>query len=934
MTHLRLEDPVFRILLAILSAVFLSFASIAFFNSASQPTDENIFMDVPSYVRVGTAFPGVPLDVKPFRGGVAYGGPPAPGDSIKENDLLLSIGRSPVRTMESFRRTLVSIISDSVTIGILRPSGPHTIRWLVRRTDLVPERFSEQPPSVLVVEVARGGASDRAGIKVGDFIERINGVGFKTSAEADRVMRQGSSGKATTYEVSRNGAVLTLHVVLAKFGFALGTLMLFLAGVVYILIGTFLGVKRPAFLSARLLALYMVFLGYFIAIVAIRREPSLSPFGVVQRILGVYGVFLGAVFAFHSGLLFPWQREIAVWRKRCVTVMYVVAALSPVVLLLNNTLWQLLLLALIVFLGLVVNPPFTRAGTPQQRALGRPIKIVAILTVAGSLVCTALLSIFGRGDLISVVGILLIFVPLAYLYTIGHYRLLDLDLRVRRNVQYSLLSWLWGGCVALLLVWCFLSLPAIPFPLPHIVLSGFSVEVRQELPTPEEQVIAQRAASMILGVGVWFALWKVRSVGQRLLDRKYHRAQFDYKRAAQEIAGVLATRLSMSDLVRGLVDALMDLLKLRSAALLIFRDGSTCCCDAASGVSGEAWHTFSCALDGRFAATLSAINDSMRVDHMPADIASHLERMQFEYVIPIRSKETLSGAILVGQKLADTPQSAEDLAFLAGVAQQLSVSIENAFLYEGLAEQERMRHELSIARQIQLGSLPSATPRIAGLDIAGQSTPALEVGGDFFDYLDGSGHDLMVVVGDVSGKGTSAALYMSKVQGILRSLHQFGLGPGELFLRANRLLCADMQKNSFITAAAALFMPQQRRVTLVRAGHLPVFAYRASTHCIDRIVPRGLGLGLSDAAIFASELEERLECYEPGDVFLLVTDGVTETRDTSGREYGEERLTEIFAASASLAAQEIRDRVADNLAAFSSGCEPHDDQTIVVIRTS
>jgi len=426
----------------------------------------------------------------------------------------------------------------------------------------------------------------------------------------------------------------------------------------------------------------------------------------------------------------------------------------------------------------------------------------------------------------------------------------------------------------------------------------------------------------------------LRAVGQRLLDRKYHRTQFDYKRAAREIADVLATKLSMTDLARGLVDALLDLLRIRSAGLLVFRDGRTCCCDAASGVSDGSWHEFACGLDARFADALSGVTDALRVENVPADLAAPLEAMQFEYIIPIRAKGVLSGAILVGRKLSETPHSAEDLAFLSGLAQQVSVSIENAFLYENLAEQERMRHELSIARQIQMSSLPSVTPQIPGLDISGLSIPALEVGGDFFDYLDGSGRDLMVIVGDVSGKGTSAALYMSKVQGILRSLHQFGLAPQELFLRANRLLCADLQKNSFITASAALFLPQQRLVKLVRAGHLPVFIYRLSTGLVERIVPHGLGLGLSDAAIFASELEERTQSYADGDILVLITDGVTEARDPAGQEYGEDRLTEVIRSAAALTAQEIRDRVVADLAAFGGGEDPHDDQTVVVVRTS
>jgi len=934
MPKITLGDTAFRTFLALLASILVVFAGITFFDAASMPTDENVFMDVPSFVAVGTPFAAIPLDARPFQGKGAFTEARGVGDSVVANDLLLSIGGAPVRTMEACRRVLAGLTNDTTTIVILRMGEFRTIRWSVRRSELVQERFVEQPPSVVVIEVAHGGASDRAGMKLGDLIVRINGVGFKTAMEADLVMRQGTSGKAITYDVVRNGVPLTLNVVLARFGFGLGTLTFLLSGIVYILIGTFLGLKRPNLFSARMIALWMVCLGYFLAILAIRRGPSSSLFEVTRNVLWIYGCFLGTVFAFHAALVFPWQRPVNVWRRRGLIAMYCVGVVSPLVVLFKQELLGVLVYSLVPLIGLFVSPPFTRGGTPQQRALGRPIKIVGIVTIGGSVGWAFLMSILGYGNLMGLIGIFLVFLPLSYLYTIGHYRLLDLDLRVRRNVQYSLFSWLWGGLVASICIWVFFALPAIPLPLPHVVLSGFSVEVRQELPTPQEQLVAQRAVSMVLGVGVWFLLWKLRSFGQRLLDRKYHRTQFDYKRAALEISAVLATKLSMTDLARGLVDALLDLLKIRGAGLLVFRDGRTCCCDAASGVSDAAWREFSCTLDSRFAEALTVITDALRVDALPAGLAAPLEAMQFEYVIPIRAKGVLSGAIIVGRKLSESPHSAEDLSFLAGLAQQVSVSIENAFLYEGLAEQERMRHELSIARQIQLSSLPSVTPQIAGLDISGISIPALEVGGDFFDYLDGTGKEVMVIVGDVSGKGTSAALYMSKVQGILRSLHQFRLAPQELFLRANRLLCADLQKNSFITASAALFSPQQRQVKLVRAGHLPVFIYRSSTGCVERIVPRGLGLGLSDAAIFASELEESTQDNRGGDILVLITDGVTEARNPAGQEYGEDRLTEVMKNAAGQTAQGIRDRVVADLSAFCGSADPHDDQTVVVIRTS
>jgi phosphoserine phosphatase RsbU/P len=934
MRRIHIGDSTFQGILALLVTTLLVFTGVTFFNSASMPTDENLFMDSPSFIAFGRSIPAHPLEWRLFQQKGMFSSPLWNDDSVKVNDLLLSIGGTQVRTMETFRRVLAGLTADTATIAVFRAGEFRTIRWAVNISDLTHASLVEQAPSVLVTQVSHGGASDRAGMKPGDFIVRINGKGFRTANEADRVMRQGASGKANTYEVLRNGVPLTLNVVLAQFGISLSTLAFVLAGLVYIAVGSFLGFKRPGWFSARMLALWMATFGYFIAVVTIRREPEQSVFVMVRNILMIGCAFFGTTFIFHATLHFPWQRPMNAWKRRGLGVMYAIAVASPLLLLLPNEFFGYLFLGISIMIGMFVCPPYVSNATPQQRALGRPIKIAGVLSFAAAFGTTLILGLLGIGGLQGLIPIFLVFLPLAYLYTIGQYRLLDLDMQIRRNVQYSLLSWLWGGVVAFLLLWLFLALPALSIPLPHIVINGFSVEVRQELPTPEEQLIAQRAVSMLLGVGIGFILWRLRALGQKLLDRKYYRTRFDYGHAANTIAEVLATRLSMTDIAHGLVNALVDLLKIRGAAIVVFRDGKTCCCDAVSGVAEEQWRKFSCGLDVRFAQALSNGTDALPVDHLPQDLAAPLENMHFEYIIPILSKSKLSGAIIVGQKLSDTPHSTEDLSFLAGVAQQVSVSIENAFLYEGLAEQDRMRHELAIARHIQLNSLPSETPRVAGLDVSGSSTPALEVGGDFFDYLDGNGSDLMVIVGDVSGKGTSAALYMSKVQGILRSLHQFGLAPQDLFTRANRLLCADLQKNSFITASAALFLPLQKQVKLVRAGHLPVYIYRSSTGSVERIVPRGLGLGLSDAGVFASELEERTQSYGRGDVLVLVTDGVTEARNPSGEEYGEERLANVIVDASSKTAQEIRDRVNADLLVFGGGQDPHDDQTIVVIRIS
>jgi sigma-B regulation protein RsbU (phosphoserine phosphatase) len=253
-------------------------------------------------------------------------------------------------------------------------------------------------------------------------------------------------------------------------------------------------------------------------------------------------------------------------------------------------------------------------------------------------------------------------------------------------------------------------------------------------------------------------------------------------------------------------------------------------------------------------------------------------------------------------------------------------------LHEQLSEQERLKHELAIARRIQLASLPQTTPKIDGLDIAGISIPALEVGGDYFDYLNGTPHEIRVIVGDVSGKGTSAALYMSKVQGIMRSLHGFGLSPKELFVRANRLLCQDLEKKSFVTSLGADFDATTRRLVLTRAGHLPLFYYSAKTGRVEKITPKGLGLGLDNHGAFAMELEEKTIHYEAGDVFLFLTDGVTEARGNGRGEFGEENVVKILESSCARDAGQIRDGVINAVKQFAGGENQHDDLTVVVVK--
>jgi serine phosphatase RsbU (regulator of sigma subunit) len=173
---------------------------------------------------------------------------------------------------------------------------------------------------------------------------------------------------------------------------------------------------------------------------------------------------------------------------------------------------------------------------------------------------------------------------------------------------------------------------------------------------------------------------------------------------------------------------------------------------------------------------------------------------------------------------------------------------------------------------------------------------------------------------------------MSKMQGILRSLYGFNLSPKDLFVRANHLLCRDLEKRSYITAVGALFDASRKQIILARAGHLPVFHYQARTQAVDLVTPKGLGLGLEDAQLFADQLEERIIAYQSGDVFVFVTDGVTEAHNGEGLEFGEEKLLTLLQSIPTLSANEIRDHIIDEVTSFSNQIHQRDDVTVVVVK--
>ena len=924
--HSRIH--LYRLLITLVAMALFAISWTTFYNFISLPTDENLFRDVDARLAVVKNFPGELTAKKPLLGahpdGVA-----ALFDSILVGDLLLSINGGEISTIKDAYSAIYNSPEHDVRMEVLRPSMNYQCTFRVERSIIKQEFFALLPNYVLIIDVTAGGASDRAGMKVGDLIIGINKKEFKTALEADRIMRLGQIGKSLTYEILRSNKYIELNVILAKFGIPISILIFCLSGTIFMIIGFFIAVSRPKIFAALLLGFGFLLMGYFMMTAPLRRDIGNSTFVIIHQVLFGSSLALGSAMLFHARHYFPVERPELAGKKWLTRSYYGVAAIVVGTSIIGGTAVPLFLLPVY---ALYVFFKYRKYASAEYKRLNKLIrwtyKISAIVIGVLIIFFNTQLGIVGFG----IYGLLLLAVPCSYLYTIGRYRLLDLHLRVRRNTQYSIVTVIWSVLVFYLLVWVFFHLPQLDLPSTNIVFTGASIEVNDSPELASQRVSSERVLLMLLAIIVTFVFMKVRVAGQRFIDKKYFRMQYDYRKAQQELGELLATTLSMEELGKGFVQKLSELMRLKTAGVIFFREEQCCSCEAAYGFDGEAWRKFCISHEVELISAIKQFQHEIRIQYLPAQIKEEFLREGFQYLIPVRSKEKLIGTILVGEKQAETTFQQEDLTFLSTAAKQASVAIENAFLYEELAEKARMKHELDIARRIQLDSLPQTTPKIKGLDIAGASIPAMEVGGDFYDYLLNPGSKLTVIIGDVSGKGTSAALYMSKVQGILRSLHGFDLSPRALFSRANKLLCQDLEKRSFVTVLGAEFNVEKRTMVVARAGHLPLWHYKAKTDSVETVIPKGLGLGLNDAGIFTSEMEEKEIAYEQGDVFLFATDGVTDARSAK-EDFGEERLLQILKEKRNEHASSLQKCIIEKISAFVGSAPQHDDQTVVVVKT-
>ena len=277
-------------------------------------------------------------------------------------------------------------------------------------------------------------------------------------------------------------------------------------------------------------------------------------------------------------------------------------------------------------------------------------------------------------------------------------------------------------------------------------------------------------------------------------------------------------------------------------------------------------------------------------------------------------------------------QSRDQLGDLAESFNVMAASMQGLLMEQ--AEKQRLEEELRIARQIQMSLLPQGAVTLPGLRVSALCLPAAEVGGDYYDLLPLSPTRLGVLVADVSGKGTSAALYMAELKGLVLSLSRIYDSPARLLSEANRILAATLDARSFITMTYAVVDTAAQTMRYARAGHNPMIHLEAGTGRTRVLTPPGLGLGIDEGTRFDQILEEAEVPLRSGDLFLFFTDGLSEAMNGRAELFGERRLRDVIesAGNEGEEASVLKDRILAEIRRFVGDAAQNDDMTMVILK--
>lgn len=775
---------------------------------------------------------------------------------------------------------------------------------------------------IRVVGLVDAGPAERAGIRVGDVIEGIDRQAIRDPRHASELLQSKAVGDEVPYLVRRDGEMSTTVLTLDRTRITSVTVYLVYCGlgIFYLVTGAYVFWRNPTLLPARLFyILCTLFLVYFFS--ASERSTIYYWADTFVQNAGTFASLMVPPLFLHFFLVFPMRRAVLDRHRWLIPALYAIPALYY----LSFTHQQFferqmasigpaeqmtLGFYFVAALGSLVSIFLTSRDT----TLRARVKFLTLGTVVGTLPFLvfniALGKLLGREDFTLMGAIPMVLVPVSFGYTIARYRLMDLEVFIRRSLVFALLTGLVIGSYLVI-----------------VVLVG---NVVLDVSGQNSQLVAIIATLLIAA-----AFAPARERIQGFLERRFFREKHDLQEALHDLSKAIPNTLETS--------ALTTLVRERIGGLLhpTHLEFLPCIGDHLHFPNGDAMHPVPglTRLVRRRSATLTPevvagelVRLSRGEDEVRLAQRRELEedlvvarQNDLEILVPALAGDRLVGGLALGPKRSETAYDGAELEVLQIVAGQMGVQIENSRLYREAIERQRLEEELAVARSIQQRLLPSETPLLEGFELAALNRASAQVSGDYYDFVHLEGK-CGLVIADVSGKGLPASLLASNLQASIRALVRHVDRPGAIMEAVNTSLYESTDPERFATAFMAGLDADAGTLNYSNAGHNPPLLRRANG------TVEWLDVGATPLGAFPGmAYGEATVSLDPGDMLVMFTDGITEAEDADGEFFGETGLERVVEECCGRDAEAVVECIRQAVHAHSNGIAS-DDMTLIVVR--
>jgi phosphoserine phosphatase RsbU/P len=801
-----------------------------------------------------------------------------------------------------------------------------------------------------------------AGIKFRERILAVDGQAIAQGPDLVNILRKKPVGSEATYLVESQGKTRKVVVPVSRFDisdFLNVFLVPFLVGFVLFVLGFIVYFLKPNTATSWTFLILCFTLGTMI-LAGLENQTSYYLVRFFYTINTLYAFnFL------HLFLIFPERKRILDKFPALEYLIYLPAVILIIAFQIYFTIFQDIfgggvwswfptykelgsinrictLVCVVGMIALIFHTRF-KASTIQAKQRARVIFWGVVISFGPPVVIMSLVFFVKINFPWNLLSFFVVFFPASIAYSIVKHNLFDADTIIKRTVGYIVVTTVVVGayiCVSLML---------------NMFLGRYELAQSKVFP-------------ILFTLGVILVFNPLRDRIQSIVDRLFYRLEYNYQAVVQKISETMRSLLKLDEIGKSIMDTALGAMFIDSGCVMLMnRQTQGYECISASGecflpetnsgvvdmpgtpenvLQDESKHSglhintmeisISCEdpliqkiAERRRGITIYDVLEDAFFEDDRVSCEKTFERLNATLIIPLIYKDRVTGLISLGDKKSGKFYRREDINLLNTLANQGAVALENAFMLQEVIEKERMEEELSIAKDLQVSMLPAECPEIAGLDIAAYSMSAMEVGGDFYDFIEMGADKACLVIGDVTGKSVSGALVMSASRSIFRMLSEENVSVADIMIRANRRTKKDIKSGMFVALLYAVLDAKEKRIQMCSAGQTQPIHLRAGADRADLVETVGdtFPLGILEDV----DYQETQVQMTPGDKLVFYTDGIVEAMNPASEMFGFERLQEIIRQSKALNADALLKEIVEGVEDFAAGAAQHDDITIIVV---